>query len=410
VNKPVFVLGGFQTDFAVNWGREGKGTFDMMSAAVNGALDDANLDASDLEVGHVGNFSGELFTGQGHLGGFFSSIDPALAGVPAARHEAACASGSVALLAAQADVLAGHYDVACVVGVEEMKNVSGEVAAGHLGAAAWRGREAEDATYLWPYMFSELADEYERRYGLDAAHLGAIAKQSFDNARRNPNAQSRRWTFGDDSFGQDDKANPVVEGRIRRSDCGQITDGSAAVILASADYAKRYCDARGLSLVHLPRITGWGHRTDTMLLADKLSASPVEGLLFPHLAAVAEDARLRAGIGSAADIDAFELHDCFTITYLMLLEHLGLAPAGRGAELVESGAIAIGGGHAVNPSGGLIGGGHPVGASGVRMLLDCCKQVARRAGDYQVDNARLAQTMNIGGSATTAVSFVVQAN
>ncbi len=410
MNSPIFVLGGFQTDFAINWGRQDKGTFDMMAAAVLGALADANLDAADIQVGHVGNFAGELFTGQGHLGGFFASIDPALAGVPSARHEAACASGSVALLAAQADILAGHYDVACVVGVEEMKNVSGQVGAEHLGAAAWRGKEAEGATYLWPYMFSELADEYDRRYGLDPGHLGAIAKQSFDNAKRNPNAQSRQWTFTDASFTADDEANPVVEGRIRRTDCGQITDGAAAVILASADYARRYAEARGLSLVHLPRITGWGHRTDTMLLSDKLSSSPVEGLLFPHLAGVAEDARQRAGIGSVANVDAFEVHDCFTITYLMLLEHLGLAPAGRAGELIDSGATAINGGHAVNPSGGLIGGGHPVGASGVRMLLDCCKQVARRAGDYQVAKARVAQTMNIGGSATTAVSFVVQAN
>lgn len=410
MTRPVFVLGGAQTDFAHNWSREGKGVFDMMAAAVNGALDHANLEPDDIEVAHVGNFTAELFCGQGHLGGLFAAIDPRLRGIPASRHEAACASGSVALLAAQADLLAGHYEVACVVGVEQMKNVPGQKAADHLGAAAWRGREATEATYLWPYMFSELAEEYDRRYGLNEDHLSAIAKLSFDNARRNPNAQSRGWTFSDASFSRDDQANPVVEGRIRRHDCGQITDGAAALILASTSYAERYAAARGLSLEHLPRITGWGHRTDTMLMADKLQTSPVDGVLFPHVAAVADKARRRAGIGNPADVDVFELHDCFTITYLFLLEHLGLAPAGKGGELVDSGVLSITGGHAVNPSGGLIGGGHPVGASGVRMVLDCVKQVGQQAGDYQVANAHVAQTMNIGGSATTAVSFVVQAD
>lgn len=410
MSAAIYILGGSQTDFSVNWGRQGKGTIEMMQTAVMGALGDAGLAPSDIQVGHVGNFAGELFTGQGHLGGFFSSLHPDLAGLPASRHEAACASGSMAVLAAQSDLLAGHYDVACVVGVEEMRNVAGEQAADHLGAAAWRGREAEGARYLWPFMFSELAEEYDRRYGLDPAHLGAIAKLSFSNAKRNPYAQSRNWSFTDESFAQDDRTNPPVEGRIRRQDCGQITDGAAALVLATESYARHYAERQGIAMAALPRITGWGHRTATMLMADKLASSPKEGLLFPHLARVAQEARTRAGLAGASSVKVFELHDCFTITYLMLLEHLGLANAGQAGALLDSGDLAPGGKHSINPSGGLIGGGHPVGATGVRMLLDCARQVSNRAGESQIDGARVAQTMNIGGSATTAVSFVVQAS
>ena len=102
---------------------------------------------------------------------------------PSSRHEAACASGSVATLAAIADLRSGAYETALVVGVELEKTVPGDTAAQHLGAAAWIGHEGADATFMWPYMFARVADEYDRRYGLDDAHLRAIAQLNFANAR-----------------------------------------------------------------------------------------------------------------------------------------------------------------------------------------------------------------------------------
>ncbi|MEM9714782.1 MAG: thiolase domain-containing protein, partial [Actinomycetota bacterium] len=102
MSEPVFVLGGHQTDFATNWTRHDLTMFDLFTEAVSGALDDARVDPGDVEVGHVGNFVGELFTGQGMLGGYFGHVHPDLAGMPASRHEGACASGSLAVLAAMA--------------------------------------------------------------------------------------------------------------------------------------------------------------------------------------------------------------------------------------------------------------------------------------------------------------------
>jgi acetyl-CoA C-acetyltransferase len=96
MSKPVFILGGAQTDFARNAAREGIGLFELLHEAVTGALQRAEVDASQIDACHVGNFVGELFVGQGQLGGMFAAIDPALYGKPAARHEAACASGSIA--------------------------------------------------------------------------------------------------------------------------------------------------------------------------------------------------------------------------------------------------------------------------------------------------------------------------
>lgn len=403
----VYVLGGFQTDFATNWSRAGKSLFEIMGAAVLGSLESTDIESGDVDDFHVGNFTGELFSGQGHLGGLVASIDPAFAGRPTARHEAACASGSVAALAASANVECGRAELSCVIGVEQMKTVGGIEAADHLGAAAWRGREAEGARFLWPHMFDLLAAEYDRRYGLDYRHLMEVARTNFENARANPNAQSRGWTFTEASFTEDLEANPPVEGRIRRQDCGQITDGAAAVLLASPAYAKRYADRRGISLSSIPLIRGWGHRTAPMLFSDKLDAAVDGEHLFPHVRGAIEDARRGASLASVEQIDGAEVHDCFTITEYMLIEHLGLAAPGEAWKAIENGDIKRGGSCPINSSGGLIGAGHPVGATGVRMLLDAYKQVTGTAGDYQIDDAEMIQTVNIGGSATTTVSFVV---
>ncbi|HNS85828.1 MAG TPA: hypothetical protein PKH09_02925 [Parvularculaceae bacterium] len=141
-NPAIFVLGGAQTDFTANYGRDGKEMFDLFRDAVEGAIDATVVAPGEIETAHVGNFVGELFAGQGQLGGFVGHVHPDLAGVPASRHEAAWASGGIALLAAGAEIEAGRYDVALVVGIELMRNVPGQQAAEFLGSAAWAGKEA----------------------------------------------------------------------------------------------------------------------------------------------------------------------------------------------------------------------------------------------------------------------------
>jgi acetyl-CoA C-acetyltransferase len=402
-----YILGGWQGDFATNWARQGMDLADAFSEVVGEGLNAVDLEAKDVETGHVGNFVGDLFAGQGLLGGFFGLVHPDFDGLPTARHEAACASGSVAILAATAEIEAGRYDLACVVGMEQMRNVSGQQAAENLGAAAWTGHEFQDAKFLWPRAFSDLAEEYERRYGLKYEHLMRIAEVNFGNAKRNPNAQTRQWAFNDRSFTADDEANPVVEGRTRKQDCGQVTDGAAVVFLASPRRAAEYAAQRGIALESLPRIKGWGHRSAPIPYAAKIRASEGQDYVFPQVRRAIEDARARAGITALDQIDVVETHDCFTATEYMAIDHLGLTAPGESWKAIEDGSIEIGGRLPINPSGGLIGLGHPVGATGVRMALDAFKQVTGRAGDYQVEGARTCQTLNIGGSTTTTVSLVV---
>ncbi len=402
-----YILGGWQSDFANNWARQGMEFADAFSEVVGEGLNAVGLEAKDVETGHVGNFVGTLFAGQGLLGGFFGLAHPDFDGLPTSRHEAACASGSVAILAATAEIEAGRYDLACVVGLEQMRNVSGQKAAENLGAAAWAGHEFQDARFLWPRAFSDLADEYDRRYGLKAEHLLRIAEINFTNARRNPNAQTRQWQFNDRSFTMDDEANPVVEGRTRKQDCGQVTDGAAVVFLASDARAADYAARKGVPLESLPRIKGWGHRSAPISYAAKIRASQGADYVFPQVRRAIEDARARAGIRDLSQVHVVETHDCFTTTEYMAIDHLGITAPGESWKAIEDGSIEMGGRLPINPSGGLIGLGHPVGATGVRMALDAFKQVTDTAGDYQVEGAKTCQTLNIGGSTTTTVSLVV---
>ena len=407
--RDIFILGGSQTDFARNWAREGAGLYELMEAAVRDGLADASVEPGQIEVAHIGNFAGELFAGQGMLGGFMGHIDPAFEGLPTSRHEAACASGSMAILAAMADLESERYGMAAVVGVELMKNVPGQTAAENLGAAAWAGQEAEGARYLWPAMFSDVAEEYDARFGLERDHLAEISRINFANAKRNPLAQTRGWSFTDESYSEDDEANPVIEGRMRKSDCGQVTDGAAMLVLANAERAAEHARRTGQSLDDLPRIKGWGHTTAPLKLETKLAASrgSNDGYMFPWMRKAMTDAYARAGISGPDDVDAFETHDCFSITELVAIEHFGIAPPGRAREAIERGDIAADGACPVNPSGGLIGLGHQVGATGVRMALDAARQTTGRAGDCQVEGARTIATFNVGGSATANVSMVI---
>jgi acetyl-CoA C-acetyltransferase len=403
----VYVLGGSQTDFARNVAREGGELVDLFADSVRGALEVARVDAAEVETAHVGNFIAELTCYQGHLGAFFLEADPAFRGLPTARHEAACASGSVAALAAAAEIEAGRYGLACVVGVEMERNVPGDEATAHLGVAAWHARECQGVRYPWPKLFSDLGDVYAERYGLRREHLAAIARKNFANARQNPLAQTRAWRFTDASFAEDDEANPVIEGRIRRQDCSQVTDGAAAVLLASASFAERWARRSGLPLDRVPFLQGWGHHTAPMLFARKVEESKGQPYVLPHVRRTVEDAFARAGVAGVEAVHAIETHDCFTTTEYMAIDHFGITPPGESWKAVEEGWLERGGRIPVNPGGGLMGIGHPVGATGVRMLLDAWKQTTGRAGACQVEGARRVATLNIGGSGTTSVSFVV---
>jgi acetyl-CoA C-acetyltransferase len=405
MSEPIYILGGYQTDFARVWSREGLDISDMIREASLGALAESGIEPSHIDSIHVGNAFAEAQRQQGHLGAMVSQVVPELWGKPAMRHEGACASSSLATLTAMAEIEAGRYDCVLVVGAEEFKNLPGDQASENQNSAAWRNRENIDCRFMWPAVFGLLADEYEERYGLNRELLNQISDINYTNAKRNPLAQTRQWQFAEGSFSEDDALNPVIEPGVRRLHCGQITDGACALVLASGSFLKKHRMQSGKKA--LARIEGWGHRNAGIRYRDKVERSKNQPYVFPHVRDAITDAFGRAGIQDVYQLDGIETHDCFSMTEYMAIDHLGMTPPGESWRAVENGTIARGGRLPVNPSGGLIGCGHPVGATGARMLLDASRQVTASAGEMQIEGAGRVATLNIGGSCATVCSFIV---
>ena len=417
--EKAYILGGSQTDFSRNWTKEGKSILAMLKEIVDDGMkavcisndDVIALNKENQIAAFVGNFVAEYYCNQSHLGALLTEVNPAFYGVPSARYEAACASGSVALDAAISKIHAGDYQLAMVVGFEMMKTVNSTVCGDYLGRAALYDVEAKGVEFPFPKLFGKLADTILEKYnpGMERfmAALAKIANKNYANAKGNPNAQTRRWFMSEEQACQRDTAsNALVGGRLALSDCSQITDGAAVLFMANEKYASEYCRKNRLTLKDIPYVKGWGHRVAPMTYSKKVEDSKDSKYVLPWTRLAVEDAYKRAGL-RVNDMDFFETHDCFTSSEYAAVSAFGITEPGMEYEAIENSVTAMTGGFPINPSGGLIGGGHPVGATGVRMMLDLYKQVANKAGDYQVKDAKNGMMLNIGGSATTNFVFIV---
>jgi len=335
-----------------------------------------------------------------------TEVNPAFYGVPSARYEAACASSSVAIDAAQTKIQTGDYDVAIVVGWELMKTVDSKIGGDFLGHAAYYDKECKGIDLPFPKLFGRLADETLKKYPeLDEKrYMDALAKISvinYDNAKRNPRAQTRKWFMSyDQANTRDTETNPLIGGKLGVSDCSQVTDGAVVVVLCS----EKFINERGIQ--GKPIIKGYGHRVAPMLFENKIMDNADSEYILPWTRQTVLDAYRRSGL-TVNDIDVFETHDCFTSSEYVAISAFGITEPGKEYDAVESGLIAFDGDKPINPSGGLIGCGHPVGASGARMFLDLYKQVTGTAGKYQVDGVKNGMMLNIGGSATTNYVYIV---
>ena len=404
----VHVLGGAQTDFERNWKKEGKNFVSLLKEVINDAFKETNFSFDEVKrlnkdnrvQAFIGNFIAEDYIDQGHLGPFLTEVNEAFYGVPSARYEAACASSSVALDAAITKLRTGDIDVAIVVGFEIMKYVDSKTGGSILGRAAYYEKEGKGIDLPFPKLFGRLADAILDKYpDLDENRfmnaLAQISVNNYSNAKRNPNAQTRKWFMNfNQACNRGNETNPLVGGRLAVSDCSQVTDGACCVILCSEKYLKEKGVKNNIV------VKGYGHRVAPMLFDKKIADNADSKYVLPWTRQAVLDAYKRSGL-SVNDIDCFETHDCFTSSEYAAISAFGLTEPGKEYEAVESGLISFDGKKPINPSGGLIGCGHPVGASGARMFLDLYKQVSGKAGGYQVKNVNNAMMLNIGGSATT---------
>jgi acetyl-CoA C-acetyltransferase len=413
MNK-VYVLGGAQTDFERNWSKEGKGAIALLKEVIDDGLKNIGITYNDIielnKQGRVacfmGNFIAEYYVDQGHLGALLTEVNPAFYGVPSARYEAACASGSVALDAAITKIKAEDYDLAFVIGWEIMKTVDAKTCGDFLGRAAFYEDEAKGIDFPFPKLFGKLADEEIKKYNFDEkAYLDSLAKISvinYANAKRNPNAQTKKWFMNESQAKtRGTETNSTIGGKLAISDCSQVTDGAAFVALASERFVNENCRHKDY-----PIVKGWGHRVAPMKFDEKIKDSENNEYILPWTRQAVLDAYKRANL-SVDDIDFFETHDCFTSSEFAAISAFGITEPGEEIDAIQSGIISFDGSKPINPSGGLIGCGHPVGATGVRMFLDLYKQVVGKADGYQLKKASNGIMLNIGGSATTNYVFIV---
>ena len=414
MNNNIYILGGAQTDFERNWSKEGKGVIALLKEVIDDGLKDIGLTYDDvIELNkqgkiacYVGNFIGEYYVNQGHLGALLTEVNPAFYGVPSARYEAACASGSVALDAAITKIRAEDYEIVFVIGWELMKTVDSKSCGDYLGRAAFYEEEAAGIEFPFPKLFGKLADETIKKYNLnEKRYLDNLAKISvinYENAKRNSNAQTKKWFMNEDQASTRGTAtNGIIGGKLGISDCSQVTDGAAFVAMASQKFVDE-----NLTSKKYPIVKGWGHRVAPMKFDEKIEESSDSDYILKWTRQTILDAYKRADM-TVDDIDFFEAHDCFTSSEYVAISSFGITEPGHEYEAIESNLIAFDGDKPINPSGGLIGCGHPVGASGVRMFFDLYKQVAGKAEGYQLSKADNGMMLNIGGSATTNYAFII---
>lgn len=382
--------------------------YQLISEAARGAVEDSGLDPSSVDGIWLGSFAPGVFTNQDHLGPLALDAFPeAFRFKPTQRVEGACASSSMALFNAVYAIESGRYNVALVVGVEKMNLLkTAGVTHALAGASYWPTEGGAGMTF--PGLFAEYAKGYAKRYGLTPDRLreilATVAALCYRNGLENPLAHfgkggpSDKLGLGDPKaiLGLPDEKNPMVADPLRLHDCSLVTDGAAALVLRAAGDAKR---SGGPAV----EIAGIGHTTEMMPIHGRQNMHELVAGKKAVLAAYAE-----AGI-KAKDLEAAEVHDCFTINQILCTEALGLSDDGKAGLDYEAGRFAPGDACPVNLSGGLKAKGHPVGATGASMHALLYKQMTGKPiGAARAKGAPgICATLNVGGSAVTnAVSVL----
>jgi acetyl-CoA C-acetyltransferase len=347
------------------------------------AIADAGVDHVDAL--YVGCMSGGLFVGQEHLGALLAD-QLGMGPIPATRVESACASGGLAFRQAYLAVASGEHDLVLASGVEKMTDVDGGAATYALSTAADQEYECYHGI-TFPGLYAMMARVHMHRYGTTREQLAHVAVKNHAHGLLNPLAQFRSKITVEDVIGSVMVADP-----LRVLDCSPITDGAAAVVLAALPL-------KGTKRPPV-KVAASAAATDTIGLHDR------EDLAWLRSTEVAAaKAYARAGI-TPGDVSFCEVHDCFTIAEVMVIEALGLAERGKGGEAAASGMTALGGRVPVNPSGGLKSKGHPVGATGIAQIREAVLQLRGESEGRQVKDARWGLTQNMGGTGASSVVHI----
>ncbi|MFH0713605.1 MAG: thiolase domain-containing protein [Candidatus Micrarchaeota archaeon] len=381
----VYVIGAGMSSFGEHWNSSLREL--IVDAAVK-AIADSKIEGKQLQAVYGGCMASGVLTGQEHVGALIADylgLNP----LPSTRLEAACASGSVAMRNGIMAVASGFYDVVAVGGVEKMTDVSTETASTALGGAGDEEWELFNGV-TFPGLYALMARRHMHEFGTTEEQMAAVAVKNHANAAKNKYAQ-----FQKEISIKTVMNSPYVATPLKLFDCSPLTDGAAAVILASEEVAKKICEKP-------VKVIASAQASDTLALANRKEFTGIKATRI-----AAKEAYAQAGV-KLKDINLAEVHDCFTIAELMAMEDLGFCEKGKSGAMVEAGETALNGAIPINTSGGLKGCGHPVGATGVKQIVEVTWQLRGEAGDRQVKNAEIGLTHNVGGTGATTVVHILK--
>ena len=346
--------------------------------SIKQAIDDAGVDRKDI---------GNVVVGS--AGGWYEESLPAvvideyagLSGVGTMRVEAACASGSAALKSAYNSILSDETEVAMAVGVEKMTEVDTPTSVELIGRAGSYTWEFENYGMTFPAYYALYAVAHMNRFGTTEEDMSRVSVKAHHYGSMNPLAQFQKEITLEKAMG-----SPVIAWPLKLYDACPLTDGSAAVVLASEEAAKKLTDTPVW-------IRGVGYSSDTANLSRRADYVGLQAAV-----TAAKKAYEMAKV-TPQDIDVATAHDCFTIAELMAYEDLGFCKKGEAAKLIREGQTELGGKIPVNLDGGLKAKGHPIGATGVSMAVEITKQLRGEAGKHQAPIKKgVGLVHNIGGT------------
>jgi len=359
----------------------------FVDAAIR-AIDDAGVDHIDSM--YVGCMSGGLFVGQEHLGSMLSDY-LGVRGIPAARVETACASGGLAFRLAVMDVMSGMNDIVLAGGVEKMLDVDGGAATYALATAADQEYEGFHGV-TFPGLYAMIARAHMHKYGTTREQIASVSVKNHKHGSMNSRAQFPFETTLEGVINAVSVASPLTI-----MDCSPITDGAAAVIVCPMDMAKTVFKKHPIV-----KVIGSGHGTDSIALHDR------EDMSWLKAVEIAGKRAFEMSGKKPADIDVLEVHDCFSIAEICVLEALGFFTPGKAGAATMAGETTFGGKIPVNTSGGLKSKGHPVGATGVAQIVEVTEQLRGISGKRQVKGAKVGMAQNMGGSGGSSICHILE--
>ncbi len=357
--------------------------------------------AKNVDEGVVGNFMASRFVKQGHLGAFMPMIDEGLRHKPSLRVEGACASGGISLISGIKSILSESADVVLSLGVEVQNSVKAIYGADVLAGAGWFQDRKDGHAYFFPGQFSNRAGAYYKKYGRDKARKAFAIwyKNAIENARLCPTAQEYDNKTDDlEKVGLTEPNPRSFTDHLNVFDCSKVSDGASAIAVLSEEGLKKV----GVPKSEAVEVVGFS------LKVDNLTEQPEDSTKLKTAQLAAQEALENAGI-TINDVATIEVHDCFTIAGILMVEALGLAKPGEGTDFVINGNTSRKGKFPMNTTGGLIGWGHPTGGTGVHQAVTIWEQLTGKAGEAQIEissDRPYGMTVNMGGDDKTIVAIV----